>query len=153
MLAQVAKNILVRPLSTDDSSALVELERVCSEAAQWGEQGYQGIGQSGVQGWAAERAGHVVGFVLIRVVSDEMEILNLAVEPAARRKGIASSLLSNAIKRGRELAAKRAYLEFRESNSAAKVFYARHGFRETARRETYYSQPAEDAIILVRELH
>ena len=153
MPAQVAENILVRPLSMDDSAALVELERVCSEAAQWGEQGYQGIGQSGVQGWAAEQTGHVVGFVLIRVVSDEMEILNLAVEPAARRKGIASSLINKAIKRGRELAAKRAYLEVRESNIAAKAFYATHGFRETARRKIYYSQPVEDAIILVRELH
>jgi ribosomal-protein-alanine acetyltransferase len=153
MLAQVAKNILIRPLSRDDSSALVKLEKVCSEAAQWGEQGYQGIGQSGLQGWAAEGAGHVVGFVLIRVVSDEMEILNLAVEPVARRKGIASSLLSKAIKRGRELAAKRAYLEVRESNITAKAFYAWHGFRETARRKVYYSQPVEDALILVRELH
>jgi len=153
MPAQVAENIVVRPLSTDDSAALVELERVCPEAAQWGEQGYQGIGQSVVQGWAAERAGHVMGFVIIRVVSDEMEILNLAVEPAARRKGIASSLINKAIKRGRDLAAKRAYLEVRESNSIAKAFYARYGFRETARRKIYYSQPVEDAIILVRELH
>ena len=152
MLAQVDKSILVRPLCMEDSPALATVEKLCSEAAQWGEQGYRKIGQSGLQGWAAQQAGRVVGFVLVRIVVDEMEILNLAVEPPARRKGIASRLLSDAIDGGRELAATRAYLEVRESNSAAKAFYSLHGFTQTARRKSYYSQPAEDAIVLVREI-
>lgn len=151
MRAQVDKNILIRPFGSEDSPALAKLEKICSESAQWGEQSYQKIGQDGLQGWVAEKTRAIVGFVLVRVVADEMEILNLAVEPAARRMGIASSLVSKAIISGRELAAKRAYLEVRESNSAARAFYSFQGFTQTARRKFYYSQPTEDAIVLVRE--
>ena len=146
------KDILIRPLRSKDSAALASLEIKCPGAAQWGEEGFQLLGQGGLQGWAAESEGFLVGFVLIRVVADELEILNLAVEQAARRQGIASRLVCEAINRGKGLAAKRAYLEVRESNAAALEFYSLIGFVETSRRKTYYSQPVEDAIILVRDI-
>jgi [ribosomal protein S18]-alanine N-acetyltransferase len=150
--SHVDKEIEIRPLNKEDSGALASLETKCPEAAQWGEQGYQGIGHNGLLGWGAVRAAVFTGFILVRVVADELEVLNLAVEPPERRQGIASRLLNEAISQGRGLAAKRAYLEVRESNSAARDFYSTHEFTETNRRKAYYSQPLEDAIVLVRQI-
>ncbi len=150
--SHVDQEIEIRPLKKEDSGSLSSLETKCPEAAQWGEQGYQGIGQNGLHGWAAVKECVLMGFILVRVVADEMEVLNLAVEPSARRQGIASRLLNGAINHGRGLAAKRAYLEVRESNSAARKFYLSHSFTETNRRKTYFSQPIEDAIVLVRQI-
>lgn len=142
----------IRPLRSNDSAAMSRLEVMCPEAAHWGEESYRQIGESGLRGFAAGESGSLVAFILIRVVADEMEILNMAVEPAARRKGIASRLLEEALRNGGESAPARAYLEVRESNAGARAFYMFMGFVESGRRKDYYSQPVEDAIVLVREL-
>lgn len=146
------QELQIRPLVGDDSPALAMIEGHCPEAAHWGEQSYRRMGLDGLQGFAAVQGGDLSGFVLVRLVEDEMEILNLAVLPAARRRGFASRLLKEAIGRGRNSGAHRAYLEVRESNVAGRRFYSSHGFTEMGRRKAYYSQPVEDAIILVREI-
>jgi ribosomal-protein-alanine N-acetyltransferase len=140
---------IIRPLCTQDDAALAALEFRCLGAARWGEAGYQQIGTNGIVGAAAEVGGVVVGFVVYRIVADEMEILNLAVDPEARRQGIGSSLVGHAIERARGAEAKHVYLEVRESNAGARGFYAAASFAENGRRKDYYSQPVEDALVLV----
>ena len=95
----------------------------------------------------AERAD---GFVLARVAGGEAEILTLAVEPAARRRGIGSSLVSAACLQARELGARAVFLEVNHTNQPARSLYARLGFREVGRRRGYYQSPdgsSEDALI------
>jgi ribosomal-protein-alanine N-acetyltransferase len=91
----------------------------------------------------------VQGFVLVRALADEMEILNLAVDPNAHRQGIGGRLVQQAIEEVRRAGVKRVYLEVRESNAAARAFYSNAGFTELRRRKNYYSQPVEDALLLV----
>jgi ribosomal-protein-alanine N-acetyltransferase len=76
--------------------------------------------------------------------ADEAEIVDLTVEPAHHRKGVASALL-RAFLAGRQ---GRVFLEVRPSNSAARRLYERFGFREVGRRPAYYRSPLEDAIIM-----
>lgn len=95
------------------------------------------------------------GFVLIRIVADEAEILTLAVRPAARRSGIASRLVTTAAVRSAALGVERLMLEVAEDNEAARSLYARLGFRMTGRRRQYYSRPrgeSADALLLVLNL-
>lgn len=91
------------------------------------------------------------GFILIRVVADEAEILTLAVRPAVRRSGLGGRLVEAAVVRAAALGAERMFLEVAEDNVAARGLYARAGFREAGRRRGYYARSdgsREDALIL-----
>lgn len=92
-----------------------------------------------------------VAYCATRVVLDELHVMNLAVRPPARRRGLARFLLASALRRGGRAGARRALLEVRAGNDAAHALYAQSGFVLLARRPRYYSQPLEDALVLVRE--
>lgn len=90
----------------------------------------------------------LIGFICYWVVFDELHLLNVAVEPAYRRLGVARRLVSHALAFGAARGARRALLEVRISNRAAQGLYARFAFRETGTRPKYYTNPVEDARLL-----
>ena len=90
-----------------------------------------------------EIANRVEGFIVSRRVVAEREILNLAVDPAWRRRGVATALLTYQLAMGGTY-----YLEVRESNLAAQALYRKCGFEEVGRRPSYYDLPAESAIVM-----
>lgn len=87
------------------------------------------------------------GVVLLRVAADEAEILTLGVAPAARRRGVAALLLSNAIEIARRAGASALFLEVSVLNEAARALYARAGLAEVGRRRRYYADQS-DALVL-----
>jgi [ribosomal protein S18]-alanine N-acetyltransferase len=89
-----------------------------------------------------------VGFCSFWRILDELHINNLAVRPELRRQGIGSILLDFVMKKGVELGARRATLEVRRSNHAARMLYERFGFSVSGVRPNYYSKPVEDALVL-----
>jgi ribosomal-protein-alanine N-acetyltransferase len=91
------------------------------------------------------------GFCSVWRVLDELHINNLAVLPAYRRAGIGSALLTHALDEGARLGARRATLEVRRSNEAARQLYERFGFSVVGVRHGYYNNPVEDALVLWRE--
>lgn len=95
--------------------------------------------------------GLAVGFCSFWHVLDELHINNLAVLPDFRRNGVATALLGHAIAQGVHLGAKRATLEVRRSNDAARMLYERFGFTIAGVRQGYYTKPVEDALVLWRE--
>jgi ribosomal-protein-alanine N-acetyltransferase len=102
--------------------------------------------------WVAEEHGESVAFLIGRVVADEFEILNLAVDPDHRRRGLAGHLMNQALQHARTAAVRRAYLEVRGSNTSAIELYSRFGFKECGRRSRYYQHPVEDAVVLALDL-
>jgi ribosomal-protein-alanine N-acetyltransferase len=92
-----------------------------------------------------------IGFCTVWRVLDELHINNLAVLPAYRRAGIGSALLTHVLDEGARMGAKRATLEVRRSNEAARQLYERFGFSIVGVRKGYYSNPIEDALVLWRE--
>lgn len=92
-----------------------------------------------------------VGFCSIWRVADELHINNLAVLPEFRRAGIGSALLQHVMRHGADSGARRATLEVRQSNDAARLLYERFGFTVAGVRRAYYSKPVEDALVLWRE--
>lgn len=99
------------------------------------------------------REGHeVVGFSLARVVSDEAELLLLAVRKGGQRRGIGRLLLDRFISIAASRGAERLHLEVRDGNHAVKL-YSRSGFVEVGRRKHYYSGrdgQVYDALTLAR---
>lgn len=91
------------------------------------------------------------GFVLVRAVADESEVLTLAVAPAARRRGTATALLESAIQMLAEAGVQALFLEVNAANNAALALYFHLGFAAVARRPGYYTGAhggREDAIVL-----
>ena len=93
----------------------------------------------------------VAGFCAFWLVLDEIHINNVAVRPQFRGHGIGSALLHHALAEAKQLGARRATLEVRASNTAARRLYERLGFYVAATRRNYYTKPVEDALILWRD--
>ena len=97
-------------------------------------------------------AAPLVGYVVALFMADEGEIADLAVSPAARRRGVGGRLLDRVLAETVEARIRALYLEVRETNAAAKALYASRRFAVVGRRRAYYQHPVEDALVLRRDL-
>lgn len=135
----------IRPLSEQDLAAVDAIQQLSPEMPRWTPESYldthclvavESNGKNGedVLGFAAGR----------QTAPDEAEILNIAVHPAARRRGVGKSLLSAL------LAALdgEVFLEVRASNETAIRLYQSLGFLPVGTRTGYYTHPSEDGVVL-----
>lgn len=120
--------------------AVAAIQQASPHAAQWNAADYlERCFLVAVEG------NRIVGFLVTRALAaDEREILNLAVAPGSRRKGVARALLDNALQGFRGAV----FLEVRESNEIAKKFYKSLGFKVLSKRIEYYGSPPETAIVM-----
>ena len=95
----------------------------------------------------AEDESKLVGFLVWQETDFEAEGLQIAVLPSYQGRKIATSLFDFLP------ADKEIFLEVRESNMPALLFYKKEKFEEIARRKAYYHAPVEDAIVMKREIH
>ena len=93
--------------------------------------------------------GRLVGYLICSRYDTVWHVMNVAVDPARRRHGVASRLMDHLFE-----AADRPHeqytLEVRESNAAAIALYERFGFRGAGHRRGYYHDNREDALIMWR---
>ena len=94
----------------------------------------------------------VVGYVGSQTVIDESDMMNVAVHPDCRRRGIAEALVNALCKALKERGSVSLTLEVRASNDPAKALYDKLGFESVGRRPNYYRNPKEDALILKKML-
>ena len=90
----------------------------------------------------------VVGYLICARYADVWHLMNIAIDPPMRRRGIATALLEEMIARAGEDASYT--LEVRPSNSTAIALYERFGFRSAGMRRRYYTDTGEDAVIMWR---
>lgn len=130
--------IAIRSASASDAPRLEGIERLSFADPSWNAADFFRYDCA-----VAEIEGQVAGFIVSRSVHLEREILNLAVAPEWRRRGVAKALLEHQLGRGGTH-----FLEVRESNLAARALYRTLGFQEVGRRLGYYDRPAESAIVM-----
>lgn len=94
----------------------------------------------------------LAGYIVARLGADELHINNVAVRESYRRLGIGRALLERILDEGKRSRVPCAFLELRAGNSVALALYEECGFRVTARRSKYYSDPVEDALVMTVEL-
>ena len=95
----------------------------------------------------AEDGSQLVGFLVWQETDFEAEVLQIAVLPSYQGRRIATALFDFLP------ADKEIFLEVRESNKPALLFYKKEKFEKIARRKAYYPAPVEDAIVMKREKH
>ena len=139
------------PMTEAHVAAVAALERVCF-SDPWSEQSVRSELTNPLSLWLTALDGDTVaGYVGSQTVLDEADIMNVAVAPEYRRRGIARQLLD----RLRDLLAAQGVrsltLEVRASNEPAIALYESLGYVQVGRRPNYYFKPREDALILRKE--
>ena len=126
-----------------------------SRALPWSramvEDAFEGMGR--VLGIKAE--GRLVGYLSYRVTFDEAEVMNIAVLPEFRRRGLAASMMNAYHDKARASGAASSFLEVRASNVSALGLYEKLGYVRAGTRKNYYPLPEggrEDAIVMQRNL-
>ncbi|MBW6503537.1 ribosomal protein S18-alanine N-acetyltransferase [bacterium] len=101
---------------------------------------------------AAGAEDEVLGYAVCWTLAGESHLLNIAVHPARRGRGIGRALLSECIRRAAGAGASRVFLEVRAGNEAAQRLYRSMGFEFRGIRKGYYTDTGEDAVIFDREV-
>lgn len=132
--------MIVRAATEADLPAIAEIQASAPEASQWSPRDYLAYDCR-----VAERDNLVLGFLVVRSVAErEWEILNLAVASGVRRQGVGRKLLTDLL----AMHSGEFYLEVRESNKPARLFYAQVGFKMITKRLQYYANPPDAAIVM-----
>jgi ribosomal-protein-alanine N-acetyltransferase len=141
-------------LAEADIDTVLDIETV-SFPAPWGRVSFEGeLSEKTsrslvIKKGRREKPGRVIAYLCFRLLEDEMYIMNLAVDPAYRRHGVATFLLGYGLRLAKGYGAKRASLEVRASNHAAIQLYKKMGFCEVGRRRRYYLETQEDAVVMI----
>ena len=99
----------------------------------------------------AEENQTVCGYIGSQTVLDETDMMNIAVHPECRRRGIATALIAELVHQLRERGSHILRLEVRESNAPAIALYEAMGFTRLGLRKNYYRNPKENGLILGKE--
>ena len=110
------------------------------------------VDQSQARVYIYEEAGEILGYVIFYFAADEGEIPSIAVRENARRRGIAEGLLRALFCEGKNLGVAKIFLEVREHNEPAQALYRKCGFLYVGSRRRFYTEPEEDAHILMRAI-
>lgn len=146
--------VLLRPAVAADINDIVRIERA-SFADPWTEESFRRIlgGYSAIfQVIAMPPENQVAGYIIAFTIAPDAELLNVAVDPDYRGRGLAGQMLDAVLIQLAGGGVRTAYLEVRESNRAARALYGSRGFKEIGRRRNYYRRPVEDALVMRRVL-
>ena len=142
--------ITVRPMAEADLKAILTIEERCFPDP-WSEGIFRSALVDELCFWlVAETGGALAGYAGMQSVLDEGYIDNVAVDPAFRRRGVASALLEGMIREARQRKLRFLSLEVRAGNGGAIALYASFGFRALGLRKGYYLKPPEDALIMTK---
>jgi ribosomal-protein-alanine N-acetyltransferase len=145
--------LVIRTLELRDIEDVLAIQAASPEIAQWSLWDYDRVARGEMAGWVTEsERGDITGFIVARRIANDLEILNFAVRPTARRQGIGAALLGEALRWCSVFSAEQAFLEVRASNLGALRFYEQHKFQVTGRRPRYYTAPIEDALVLSAQI-
>lgn len=145
--SETANEFIFGPALASDAEALVSID--AGSPQPWTARAFMGeLGTQPPSLFVLRSQGRAVAFVVARRQGPEMDIVNLAVAPALRRRGLGLKLLLSVIDHAASSGVETAFLEVREGNLEARALYQAVGFREFQRRSGFYRDPVEDALLL-----
>ena len=141
----------IRKMKKEDILQLAELEKLCF-SDPWSVSAFEYELKNPLSLWlVAVEGGTVAGYIGSQTVMGETDMMNVAVAPAFRRKGIGERLILSLIDQLKDQQSHCLTLEVRISNDTAIALYQKLGFIQVGCRPGYYRNPREDALILRKE--
>lgn len=141
---------MIRPMTAADVPSVAALEKLCF-SDPWSASSIASELDNPLSLWLVwEEDGVAAAYLGVQRVPPQADVMNVAVSPALRRRGIARALFAELERRLPEI--DELFLEVRASNSGAIALYRTLGFEQVGRRPNYYLDPREDALILRKEL-
>jgi ribosomal-protein-alanine N-acetyltransferase len=139
----------IRGMRIEDVPAAHELDKL-SFTLPWPERSlrFEVTDNPSARCWVAELDDRLIGMLVLWMIVDEAHIATLATHPDFRRQGIAEQLLITALEKTHAEGAQSVLLEVRAGNKNAQALYRKFGFEEVSRRERYYKDNNEDAVLM-----
>lgn len=142
----------VRRMTMEDGAAVAEMEHQLF-LDSWSEKSIlETLKQPNTICLMAEKAGRTAGYLLAYTAAGEAEIARIAVVKELQRQGVARALLAELESVCGSERIKKILLDVRCGNTAARALYETSGFKEDGIRQRFYENPAEDAVLMSREL-
>lgn len=143
---------MIVPMQEAHIAQIAALEKQCF-SDPWSEVSVRSELSNPLSDWlVAEEDGKLIGYVGSQSVPPEADVMNLAVAPEWRKKGIGRALMTALIAQLHSRGITALFLEVRVGNIPAQNLYRGLEFVEVGRRPKYYVNPTEDALILRKEL-
>ena len=143
--------MMIELMNSSHVAQIAQLEKICF-SDPWSERSIASELDNKLAFWLVAVDGETVaGYIGSQTVMEETDMMNVAVHPDFRRRGIAENLVSILVEKLKEMGSHCLTLEVRASNEPAIALYKKLGFHEIGRRKNYYRNPREDALILRKE--
>ena len=143
--------MIAREWTKSDISQIAEIEKRCF-SDPWSEQAFEsGMNSPFFYGILFEEGGQVCAYACEMVIFEDAEILNVAVVPSFRRRGLGKELMLSLENYAKNKGAERLLLEVREGNIPARGLYEKQGFEAYGVRKNYY-EDGENAVVMQKKI-
>ena len=139
-------------MGPEDAAAVTALEQRCFAHAWSENELLAAMEQDTFSVFALKQDGVLVAYAAVYHTADELEILNIAVEPERRGRGLGGRLLGLVLREAAKMGIVRSVLEVRPSNAPAIALYTAHGYVRIGRRKGYYTDTNEDALVYALDI-
>jgi [ribosomal protein S18]-alanine N-acetyltransferase len=138
----------IRWMIRRDMNEVLDIEQESFEFP-WSEDDFiRCLRQRNCIGMVAEHDDHVAGFMIYELHKSRLHILNFAVAPRYRRRGVALQMTNKLTGKLSSQRRTRIMLEVRETNLAAQLFFKEVGFRAVSVLRDFYEDTTEDAYMM-----
>ena len=141
----------IEKMNAGQVAQIAALEKICF-SDPWSENSIASELENKLAHWLVAQEGEMVaGYIGSQTVMGESDMMNVAVHPDFRRRGIAEALVKRLVEDLQAMESHCLTLEVRATNAPAIALYEKLGFSQIGRRKNYYRNPREDALILRKE--
>ena len=141
-------NVHIRWMIRRDMSEVLEIEKSSFEFP-WSEEDFiRCLRQRNCIGMVAEYDDRVVGFMIYELHKNQLHVLNFAVRPDIRRRGVGTQMVQKLKGKLSQQRRNRVCLEIRETNLAAQLFFRNTEFRAVSVLRDFYDDTTEDAYVM-----
>ena len=142
----------LRPLEKGDLAALAALERISFSSPLSESSLLSALSSPFTYGFGLFEGEALWGYAFLFALCEEGDLMNIAVSPDHRGRGLSKILMDAVLQKARALQVETLHLEVRWSNTPARALYTRYGFAQTGVRRGYYTSPREDALLMTLTL-
>jgi len=145
-------SVIIRKMTLDDLEQVVAIDQV-SFSLPWPARSFQFelTDNPASRCWVVDLDGRIAAMVVAWLIVDEIHIATFATHPDFRKQGIGKKLLLHTLRSSKADGALTSFLEVREGNEVALDMYRKCGYVESGRREGYYKDNDETAILMKLE--